>query len=248
MLSVVFSAFKRKRSLQEKVLKIQAGDLHLRNELIDSFKPFIAKTVSSVCKRYMSESDDEFSIGLIAFNEAIDKYSPEKGRSLLAFAETLIKRSVIDYIRSESRRRDLAFDMYSNDENQDHSQLSLDAEKSLQEYMELRESEKRKEEIEMFNRKLQEFDVTFQDLVKNSPKHIDARKSAIDIAKTLVADQDLNNQLFATKRLPIKQLEQKVSVSRKTIERNRKYIIAISIIINGDFLYLKDYIKGELSE
>jgi RNA polymerase sigma factor len=185
---------------------------------------------------------------LIAFNEAIDKYSSEKGSSLLAFAEILIKRSVIDYIRIESRRRDLAFDMYSNDENQDYSQISLDKEKSLQEYTELRESEKRKEEIEMFNRKLQEFEVTFQDLVNHSPKHVDARKSAISIAKTLVGDQDLNNQLFATKRLPIKQLEQKVSVSRKTIERNRKYIIAISIIINGDFLYLKDYIKGELSE
>ena len=49
------------------------------NELIDSYKPFIAKTVSSVCKRYIHESDDEFSIGLIAFNEAIQKYIPKKG-------------------------------------------------------------------------------------------------------------------------------------------------------------------------
>jgi RNA polymerase sigma factor len=37
-----------------------------------------------------------------------------------------------------------------------------------------------------------------------------------------------------------------VKVSRKTIERNRKYIIAIALILIGDYVYLKDYIKGVL--
>ncbi|MCY8111045.1 RNA polymerase subunit sigma, partial [Bacillus spizizenii] len=30
------------------------------------------------------------------------------------------------------------------------------------------------------------------------------------------------------------------------IERNRKYIIAMCIIITGDYIYLKDYLKGVL--
>ncbi len=37
-----------------------------------------------------------------------------------------------------------------------------------------------------------------------------------------------------------------VSVSRKTIERNRKYIIAIALILSGDYVYMKDYLKGVL--
>jgi RNA polymerase sigma factor len=37
-----------------------------------------------------------------------------------------------------------------------------------------------------------------------------------------------------------------VDVSRKTIERNRKYIIAIALIMTGDYVYMKDYIKGVL--
>ncbi|MFC9596598.1 RNA polymerase sigma factor SigI [Peribacillus butanolivorans] len=246
MLSLLFTAFKKKRSLEETVLKIQQGDISLRNDIIESFKPFIAKAVSSVCRRYIYESDDEFSIGLIAFNEAIDKYSPEKGRSLLAFAETLVKRRVIDYLRSQSRSKEIILDFSQNEEN-DQSQIYLDNENSIQEYEKQKESEKRKEEIQLYIRHLQDFGLSFDDLVENSPKHEDARKGAIMIAKLLMDDDDLKEILFTKKRLPVKQLEGKVDVSRKTIERNRKYIIAVAIIINGDFLYLNDYIKGVIN-
>ncbi|WP_230129229.1 RNA polymerase sigma factor SigI [Bacillus sp. CECT 9360] len=245
LLSGLFSASKKKQSLEETVLKIQDGDLFLRNELIGSFKPFIAKTVSSVCRRYINESDDEFSIGLIAFNEAIDKYSSDKGSSLLAFAEILVKRRVIDYIRNQTRRRqDIILDLSLENNEEDQSQTFLETEKSMQEYEKLKEVEKRREEIGLYQKRLSEFDVSFSDLVENSPKHSDARKGAIAIAKTLVSDPAMNEILLTKKRLPIKQLEEKVSVSRKTIERNRKYIIAVALILNGDFLYLHDYLKG----
>lgn len=119
MLSLLFLAKKRKRTLEETVELIQQGDTALNNELIESYKPFIAKTVSSVCKRYIHESDDEFSIGLIAFNEAIQKYSPDKGSSLISFSEVLIKRRVIDYIRKQSKFQNLSFNGGSNQEDDD---------------------------------------------------------------------------------------------------------------------------------
>jgi RNA polymerase sigma factor len=62
----------------------------------------------------------------------------------------------------------------------------------------------------------------------------------------LIEDDELREFLFHKKQLPVKQLEAKVAVSRKTIERNRKYIIAMAIILSGEFLYLKEYIKGVL--
>nr|WP_234397002.1 RNA polymerase sigma factor SigI [Bacillus massiliglaciei] len=233
----------KKRSLESTILKIQSGDTELRNEIIHSFKPFIAKTVSSVCKRYITESDDEFSMGLIAFNDAIDKFTPEKGSSLLSFADILIRRKVIDYLRSQSRNQEMILDM-GTDQDEGSSQSFLDNEKSLQQYEQIKESEKRIEEIQLYTKRLSDFSLTFNDLVKSSPKHADAREGAIKIAKTLMSDHEMKEFLFAKKRLPIKQLEDKVQVSRKTIERNRKYIIAISIILNGEFLYLFDYIKG----
>lgn len=172
---------------------------------------------------------------------------PEKGSSLLAFAETLVKRRVIDYLRSQTRRQDIILDLPLEDD-QNLAGAYLETEKSMQEYEKLKEAEKRKDEILQYQNRLSEFDVSLSDLVHHSPKHADARKGAIAIARMLVGDPELNQFLLTKKRLPIKQLEEKVSVGRKTIERNRKYIIAVSLILNGDFLYLHEYIKGGIEE
>jgi RNA polymerase sigma factor len=237
---------KRKRTLEETVELIQQGDTALHNELIDSYKPFIAKTVSSVCKRYIHESDDEFSIGLIAFNEAIQKYSPDKGSSLISFSEVLIKRRVIDYIRKQSKYQNISFNGASNLEEDETAGSSIEDELSIEDFRKKTDEELRREEIIQFTQILQQFDLTFTDLIEQSPKHADARKNAMAVAKILVENEELKTILIEKKRLPIKQLESYVSLSRKTIERNRKYIIAISLILAGDYVYLKDYIKGVL--
>ncbi len=247
LLGLLFLPKKKKRSLEETVLAIQSGDQALQNELIHQYKPFIAKTVSSVCKRYISETDDEFSIGLIAFNEAIQKYSSDKGSSLLSFAEVIIKRRVIDYIRQQIKHQNLSMDANGLEENEDEvSQSSLEANMSLEEYHKQTDDELRKQEIIRFSKLLTEFDLSFKDLVENSPKHADARKNAMLVAVEIVSNEEIKRILVEKKRLPIKQIENSVSVSRKTIERNRKYIIAIALILMNDYLYLQDYIKGVL--
>ncbi|WHY87863.1 RNA polymerase sigma factor SigI [Neobacillus novalis] len=246
MLSLLFMAKRKKRTLEETVLLIQEGDRNLLNELIDAYKPFIAKTVSSVCKRYIYETDDEFSIGLIAFNEAIEKYSPERGSSLLSFSEIIIKRRVIDYIRKQTKNQYISIDLTDASSEEESAGTVIVNELSLDDYHKKRDEQLRKDEIHHFQALLTTFDLSFSDLVENSPKHADARKNAIIAAKMLVEDQELKKLLLEKKRLPIKQLEKMVNVSRKTIERNRKYIIAIALILSSDYVYMKDYIKGVL--
>lgn len=246
MLSMLFMAKKRKKTLEETVILIQQGNRQLQNELIDSYKPYIAKTVSSVCKRYIYESDDEFSIGLIAFNEAIQKYNPDKGSSLISFAEVLIKRRVIDYIRTQAKHQSLSFEVGNEHTEEESASSSIEAELSLENYRKKTDEELRREEIKQFIEILQDFDLSFQDLIEQTPKHKDARKNAMTVAQILANDQELRSILIGKKRLPIKQLESYVSISRKTIERNRKYIIAISLVLIGDYVFLKDYIKGVL--
>ncbi|WP_285852440.1 RNA polymerase sigma factor SigI [Robertmurraya korlensis] len=247
MLGLLFLQKKKKRTLEETVFAIQNGDQGLQNELIHQYKPFIAKSVSSVCKRYISETDDEFSIGLIAFNEAIQKYSSDKGSSLLSFAEVIIKRRVIDYIRQQIKHQNLSMDVNGFEETDEEvAQSSLEANMSLEEFYKKTDEELRRQEIIHFSKLLTEFDLSFSDLVENSPKHADARKNAMLVAKEIVSNDEIKQILVEKKRLPIKQIEDSVSVSRKTIERNRKYIIAISIILMNDYLYLQDYVKGVL--
>ncbi|MBS4188977.1 RNA polymerase sigma factor SigI [Bacillus sp. FJAT-49705] len=246
MLSFLFVAKKRKKTLEETVILIQQGDTALQNDLIQSYKPFIAKTVSSVCKRYIHESDDEFSIGLIAFNEAIQKYSHDKGSSLISFAEVIIKRRVIDYIRKQVKYQNLKLDIDVGQGEEDQIAATIENELSIEQYNRKTEEESRREEILQFTEILRQYDLSFSDLIEQSPKHADARKNAMNIARIICENEGLRQVLLEKKRLPIKQLEEHVSVSRKTIERNRKYIIAISIILISDYVYLQDYIKGVL--
>ncbi len=245
MLSLFFK-IKKETTLEDLVFEMQKGNVELRNETIEKYKPFIAKTVSSVCKRFIDERDDEFSVGLIAFNEAIDKYSADKGSSLLAFAELIIKRKVIDYIRKEARMsRTLQWDPVT-DEEEEGPQSKIEADLSIEEHQKLLEQEHRKEEILYYRQVLSDFGLSFDELIEQSPKHMDARQNAMKVAKTLIEDKTLKEVFFQKKRLPIKQLEKRVEVSRKTIERNRKYIMAMAIILSGDYVYLRDYIKGVL--
>jgi RNA polymerase sigma factor len=243
MFSILFS-LKKERTIEQQVSEIQQGNQTLRNQLIQQYKPFIIKTVSNVCKRFIREEDDELSIGLIAFNEAIEKYAPHKGGSFISFAELLIKRRLIDYIRKEARVRDVV--LHTDEEDENAVQTYLDTKLSIDEFYKQIEQEQRREEIIHYQQVLKEFGIHFHDLVEQSPKHRDARINAINVAKLVVDNKELLKQLFQKKQLPIKQLENMAEVSRKTIERNRKYIIAVAVILAGDYVYLKDYIKGVL--
>jgi len=248
LLGLFTKSKKQKQSLEEIVRLIQQGDTVLQNELIHSYKPFIAKTVSTVCKRYIHESDDEFSIGLIAFNEAIQKYNQDKGHSLISFSEVLIKRKVIDYIRQQSKHQSISLEVNHVSDDEEYDTNLLDAELSIDVYHQKQEEEYRRDEIYRFTEILHTFNLTFKDLIEQSPKHVDARDNAINVAKIVVEKEQLKEYLLSKKRLPIRQLEKYVSISRKTIERNRKYIIAISLILIGDYVYLKDYIKGAMDK
>lgn len=248
MLGMLFPVLRKKQDLTEIVLLIQQGDLELRNNLLKRYKPFIKKSVSTVCRRYIRETDDEFSIGLIAFNDAIDKFSPNKGKALLPFADIMIRRRVIDYIRSQAKKtNELSLDiqLVSDDE---YLQNPIDVEKSIENHYKELDSRDLKDEIIQYTELLKTFHITFDQLVKHTPKHTDARNNAIEIAKTVAEEPLMLQYVINKKKLPIKMLENKVSVSRKTIERNRIYIIAIVLVLTGDYVFLKNYLKGVFSE
>lgn len=55
-------------------------DIRFCDEFILKYKPFIISEVSSFMKRAVDEySDDEFSIGMIAFYEAVRTYREDRG-------------------------------------------------------------------------------------------------------------------------------------------------------------------------
>jgi len=237
---------KKHDSIESVIFSIQSGDLSLRNSFISDYRPFIAKQVSTVCKRHITEKDDEFSIGLIAFDHAIQSFSSDKNCSFLTFSSVVIRNKLVDYIRNEAKHsRNFSID-FSSSENEEMSESLYEVSESKQQYIREVENFERKEEILLLHKKLNEFGLSFKEISENAPKHADARENAIKIALAIANNAHLKEQLLQKKRLPIKELMEYVNVSKKTVERNRKYIIAVVLILIGDFVYLKDYLKEVL--
>lgn len=233
--------------IEAEVAGIQTGDNALREDVLRRYQPYVAKTASRFCKRYIyPESDDEYSIALSAFNEAIDAYDMQSGRSFLSFAETVIRRRLIDYVRKEQRHSSqVPSSAFLLEDEEGETFDPIDADAAVDRYRLQQANEERKLEIELLNRELADYGITFTDLVEGSPKHEDARRSLIGIALMISKDALLHEALTAKKTLPLKDLLTRVEVSRKTLERGRKYIIAVALIHLGNYPHLQTYVTPE---
>ena len=118
------------------------------DKLIQDYMAFIVKTVSSITGRYVSvENDDELSIALIAFKEAIDKYEESRG-SFSSFAKLVISSRVKNYLIKENRNNKVESIEALKDKGIDISEV---AETVVEESDELsNEIGKLKNEIEAF--------------------------------------------------------------------------------------------------
>jgi RNA polymerase sigma factor len=242
-------SFRRKKTeeisdLDQLLSRARSGDEEARNQLLKDYIPFVAKSASQATGRYIRRGqDDEFSVALAAFNEAIDRYDIERGSSFLSFSDTVIKRRLIDYFRSkQAKQKDLPFSDFEIQDEEENVINYVEVQKSVEAHHKQVESDARREEIMRFTQLLQGFEISMEELVDISPKHQDARENAIEVAKVIARDAELRSHLLTKRSLPLKSLMKHVSVSRKTIERQRKYIIAVSLILTGDFDMLQDYI------
>lgn len=236
----------KKSKLLDYVRKAQQGDEDVRNELIRSYTRFVLKVAASVCGRYLKVGeDDEASIALIAFNEAINNYNENRNVSFLSYSELLIKRRLVDYYRKEKKGDKIIqlSNLEHGDGNTDTGFLVLAQRQAAQRFQEQQEASERRAEIIQFTKILKDFGISFDELVKISPRHEDARVRAIEVGYLVAQCSEFRNYLMSKKELPLKQIEREVKLSRRTLERQRKYIIAVSLIIIHNFAYLREYIE-----
>ncbi|MHB1419073.1 MAG: RNA polymerase sigma-I factor [Bacillota bacterium] len=225
----------------------QDGNRSSRDTLICKYTPFIIKTASSVCGRYLRMGeDDEVSVSLIAFDEAIDKYDKTRGVAFLTFAQRVIQRRLIDHFRREGKaNRAIPVSELVDPDNESHGLAVVDAKQATGLFREQQTVEARRDEIERFQVKLRDYGLSFQILTEVSPKHRDARQAAMEVARLIATDELLTAHLRKRKELPMKELETRARVSRKTLERQRRYILAIALVLIDDYPYLSEYIKNK---
>lgn len=228
---------------EELVARIQGGDEALRNELIVRYHPYIMKITSRFYRRYIDpQRDDAFSIALSAFDEAITRFDSRNGRFFLGFAETVIRRRLIDYSRQESRHNGvLPYSAFEGEAGETPAER-IEVSEAMEAYERTRTADERKLEIEALTEELSAYGITFADLVRLSPSHQDSREALLGLGAALSQDEKLVRFLKEKRQLPIKELCLAEAVSRKTLERHRKYVIAVSLIAIGSYPYLQHYI------
>lgn len=230
--------------LSERVLlcKKDSGEL---NSLITEYKPFIAKVVQKQVNRFVEYGrDDELSIGLMAFEEAVKSYKGDRG-SFLPFAEGVIKRRLIDYYRKENRHSNVIplSSFYSEDEDRE---IDVTEEQSIESYNYSQEREYRQYEIADIQKELKQWEISFFELPSVSPKHTETKKLYREIVEIVHKSQPLLESIKNRKVYPVAEIEKITGIHRKTIERARKYVIAMIIILTGEYEHVQSFIMRSL--
>ncbi len=223
-------------SIIEIIDSIRKGDLQLRDRFISESIPFIMESLYKILKRRIDiKNDEEFSIGLSAFNEAIDHYDLCRKGDFYRYSSIIINHRIIDYLRS-AKKRDKTIPFSSIEDNECFEQKYL-ASNTYNQY----EIVELKEDILILQQNLMEFGITWDDLISNSPVHRDTRRLCIRIAKEILEDEDLYSKLINTKRIPRSQLVERLKIHRRTIENHRTFIIAICLILKSNQDELKAF-------
>jgi len=226
------------------VARIKEGDVELRDKFINDYIPFILKVISNtVSNKEGLKNCDEYSIGLIAFNEAIDKFDSQKSTqafNFFSFSEQIIKRRIIDYTRNVMRRKkEIPISSFEGKEESIYEKYYNEPSMPVNDRIELFE------EIKSFGKELGNFGLKIRDLSKYTPKHRDSRKMCVNIAKKITANKEIYHKVISKKRFPMKELSKIIDVSPRTLERNREFIISASIIYGNGYERLQSYLGND---
>jgi RNA polymerase sigma factor len=212
-----------------------------REKIIRHYQPYIINTIGHISGRYVTWSDEEASVGLLAFNRAIDTYEANGGRTFLNYAYLLIKRDLIDYFRKE--RKDVHQLLQSSEEEKSSAGL-IEVKRSMETYHQSIKKTDLIEEILEFSEILSQFGIEFEDLEKYTPKHRDTRKMLIEMANHFLSFSELIDELVKKKRIPVTAFIKRTRYSLKTIERHRNYLVMIIIVgLHPEWRQLSQYIQ-----
>lgn len=209
--------------------------------LILKYMPFIKAETSRVLGYSVSESDDELSIAMFAFYEATLSYNEKKG-TFLSLASVFIKNSLIDYKRKEKRHGGVLSIHEALGENDERT-----VEDTLEEKVDSADAHRvrflTREEIAEFSEQLKTFGLTLSDVADSCPKQERTLRACHRALLYAKKEKGILDSLLKTKKLPIEAVSKGSGVERKTLERHRKYMVALFLAYTNGY----EIIRGHLS-
>jgi len=215
--------------------------------LIRDSQSFILACASKTMYRYVTASDDEWSIALLAFTEAVRSYRRDRG-DFRPFAAMIIRRRLLDELYAQSAHSceisvqpDL---MDGSLEDTEESPIAGEIRAGTVQ-LQQREAEAAltaEEEIAEIQEILYGYGFSFYDLASCSPKAEKTRTACAEAVKTLLQDPQLMARMRTMHALPVRDLLSACGVKEKILERHRRYIIAAAEILQGDYPILGSFL------
>lgn len=204
---------------------------------------YILKCAARACHRYITKSDDEWSVSLMAFSQAIDNYDLNKG-SFLSFAELIIKRRLIDYMKSQGKyQTEVSVDPSIFDTEPEEDAEDVAIRMAVADQVSKQNGSDIKLEIDAANQAFAKYGFQFFDLAECSPRAGKTKRACAKAINYLFMNPLIIKEIQSSGQLPIKVIEKNADVPRKLLERHRKYIIAAIEILSGGYPYLAEYLR-----
>lgn len=217
------------------------NDTAKADDLIRAYIPFIRREASKCMKRACTDSDDEYSIALMAFYEAIMGYEKDRG-AFLGYASMLIHSRLTDYARKEMRHQGNV-SLYEEKGDGDGTTLAdtlADGTDVLEERA-LRDATR--QEIEELANVMKGFGISFSDVADNCPKQERTLRTCTEVIRYAGANPHILDLMLQTKKLPLAELVKGSGAERKTLERHRKYLLAMLLILTNGYELIRGHLK-----
>lgn len=215
------------RNIINRVLNAQL-DVDAADDLIRDYFPFIkSETAKTIGRIPVEGKDDEFSIALMGFHEAIENYEQSKG-AFLKFASLVIKRRIVDFLRQENQcKYQMHLEEGALDEDMEVTGHRSDTEDVI-------DRESVKWEILQLTRDLQVLGITISDVAADCPKYDKVINSCRDVINYIVDHPQMMSGILENGKLPLRKIVEETKVKKKTLEKHRRYLIAMAVIyFNG---------------
>lgn len=188
------------QDLLEKV-KMAKKDPQALNALLTEQRGIVIRLVDQY--PISNRREEHIQIGMIALQEAIAKYDEERGR-FLSFAAQVIRSRLIDYERKVYRQtRNESLELVGDEEQElSYSEIQL----AMSRFRKDQERELMRLEIAAYSEELAKWDLSFQELVRVSPKQERLRNRYFRVVRFLLESDELMEWMDQHHKLPIQSI------------------------------------------
>ena len=225
---------------------IEAGrDPEKKEKFLRDSQNYILRMTARITNKSVTISDEEWSVALRAVSSALDSYDDSKG-DFWPYAGLIIRSRLTDLYRSNARTKaEISVRPEAFEGNVDEDDPDFQFQMEVREHLGVTAATENslKDEIEALQEELGDYGISFFDLAECSPRAEKTRSSCASLIAALFAPPPpLTPKMRKSKTLPVREMLGRVKISRKIVDRYRKYLITSALILDGDYPGLADYL------